>query len=125
MTHVLIAVTGVDHWSLADGSKHPSGFWPEELSTPHRIFTEAGMEITIATPGGVEAVADQVGYAADYNGGSEEAGQALKAHVESIAALRSPPSWRTSTPLRSTSSSSPAVTARWRTSRSTPNPAAC
>jgi putative intracellular protease/amidase len=85
MTRALIAVTGVDHWTLADGSKHPTGYWPEELSTPHRVFTDAGVDITIATPGGVVPVPDEAGFAP----GAEE-GERIRAHLESIDALRSP-----------------------------------
>lgn len=53
MPSVLFVVTAADKWTLADGSTHPTGFWGEEVAEPHRIFTEAGWEITIATPGGV------------------------------------------------------------------------
>ncbi|MFC9362045.1 type 1 glutamine amidotransferase domain-containing protein [Rhodococcus sp. NPDC057014] len=90
MTSALIAVTGVDYWTLADGTTHPCGYWPEELSTPYQVFVDAGIDITIATPGGVTPTADQVGFAPEYNGGSAEEGQRIKAHLESIAALRSP-----------------------------------
>ncbi|MEV7899084.1 type 1 glutamine amidotransferase domain-containing protein, partial [Streptomyces cyaneofuscatus] len=52
MTKVLFVVSAADHWTLRDGEVHPSGFWGEELAMPHKIFTEAGWDITIATPGG-------------------------------------------------------------------------
>jgi putative intracellular protease/amidase len=52
MTRVLIAVSGSDHWMLADGSRHPCGYWPEELAVPHEAFTKAGWDVTVATPGG-------------------------------------------------------------------------
>ncbi|HEX3907583.1 MAG TPA: type 1 glutamine amidotransferase domain-containing protein, partial [Mycobacteriales bacterium] len=32
MTRALIAVSGSDHWTLADGTRHPCGYWPEELA---------------------------------------------------------------------------------------------
>ncbi|MGW4337411.1 type 1 glutamine amidotransferase domain-containing protein [Rhodococcus koreensis] len=90
MTRALIAVTGVDYWTLADGSKHACGYWPEELSTPYQVFTDAGIDVTIATPGGVTPTPDHAGFAPEYNGGSAEEGQRIKAHLESIAALASP-----------------------------------
>jgi putative intracellular protease/amidase len=84
MTSVLIAVTGVDHWTLADGTKHPSGYWPEELATPHQVFTAAAVNITIATPGGVTPTDDKTGYRAEMNDGSAQAGQAIAEYIDSI-----------------------------------------
>ena len=42
MTSVLFVVSAADHWTLNDGSLHPTGYWAEELAEPHRLFTEAG-----------------------------------------------------------------------------------
>lgn len=85
MPSVLFAITGVDHWTLADGSRHSCGYWPEEVATPHRIFTEAGWDITIATPGGVTPVDDKAGYSPEMNGGSAEAGQSIADYIHSIS----------------------------------------
>ncbi|SEL32054.1 type 1 glutamine amidotransferase domain-containing protein [Streptacidiphilus jiangxiensis] len=52
MTKVLMVVTAADHWTLRDGEEHPSGYWGEELAMPHKAFSEAGWDITLATPGG-------------------------------------------------------------------------
>ncbi len=41
MAKILFVVSGADHWTLADGSAHPTGFWAEEAVTPHRAFTGA------------------------------------------------------------------------------------
>lgn len=60
MNKVLFVVSAADHWTLKDGTAHPSGFWGEELAMPHKIFTEAGWEITIATPGGKAPTLDKV-----------------------------------------------------------------
>ena len=75
MTSALFVVTGADHWTLADGTAHPTGFWAEELAVPHRLFREAGFDITIATPGGVAPVPDPVSLAPEANGGQERAGE--------------------------------------------------
>jgi len=56
---VLFLLTGADEWTLVDGSKHPTGFWADELVAPHRVFREAGWAITIATPGGVTPPLDE------------------------------------------------------------------
>lgn len=51
MTKVLMVVSAAGHWTLKDGTKHPTGFWAEELIAPYDVFNEAGFDITIATPG--------------------------------------------------------------------------
>src|SRR3984893_2739261 len=58
MTSVLIVVSAADGWTLNDGSRHPTGYWGEELAEPHRIFAAAGWDITLATPGGVAPTVD-------------------------------------------------------------------
>lgn len=58
MTKVLFVITAADHWTLADGTKHPAGFWAEEVIGPYQVFKEAGYEIAAATPGGVPPTAD-------------------------------------------------------------------
>ncbi|MFG2537882.1 type 1 glutamine amidotransferase domain-containing protein [Streptomyces sp. NPDC048511] len=60
MTRVLFVVSAADHWTLRDGEVHPSGCWGEELAMPHKIFTEAGWDITIATPGGKAPTLDRL-----------------------------------------------------------------
>ncbi|PKW04982.1 Putative intracellular protease/amidase [Streptomyces sp. 1222.5] len=60
MTTVLFVVSAADHWTLNDGTKHPSGFWGEELAMPHKIFSEAGWDVTIATPGGKAPTLDRL-----------------------------------------------------------------
>lgn len=90
MTRVLIAVTGVDHWTLADGTQTPAGYWPEELSTPHRVFADAGVDITVATPGGVSPTATEAGFAPELFGGDASVPQGIREHLASIAALDAP-----------------------------------
>ena len=60
MTSVLIVVSAANHWTLNDGTSHPTGYWAEELAQPHEIFTAAGWDITIATPGGVAPTVDRL-----------------------------------------------------------------
>ncbi|MFI5682977.1 type 1 glutamine amidotransferase domain-containing protein [Streptomyces sp. NPDC051636] len=85
MTAVLFVVTGADHWTLADGTLHPTGYWAEELAAPHRLFREAGFDVTIATPGGVAPTVDAVSLAAESTGGKEQA-DAIAAYLASIRA---------------------------------------
>ncbi|MEV7025820.1 type 1 glutamine amidotransferase domain-containing protein [Kitasatospora sp. NPDC093558] len=56
----LFVVSAADHWTLKDGTRHPSGFWGEELAVPHRAFATAGWQITIATPGGTPPTLDRL-----------------------------------------------------------------
>ena len=58
MTSVLYVITAADRWTLSDGEVHPSGYWAEEVAVPHRIFSEQGWDITVATPGGVPPTLD-------------------------------------------------------------------
>ncbi|GAA3767068.1 SRPBCC family protein [Micromonospora maritima] len=60
MRTVLMVVSAADHWTLRDGTRHPTGYWAEELVEPHRLFTEAGWQVTVATPGGVAPTVDRL-----------------------------------------------------------------
>ncbi|GAA1859666.1 type 1 glutamine amidotransferase domain-containing protein [Asanoa iriomotensis] len=60
MSSVLIVLSGARFWTQLDGTQRPTGFWAEEFVAPHRILTEAGVNVTIATPGGRVPVADEV-----------------------------------------------------------------
>src|ERR1700677_1224552 len=86
MTRLLFAVSGSDPWTLADGTRHPCGYWPEELAVPHEVFARAGFDLTIATPGAVTPTADEAGFSAAMNGGSEEPGRRFRAYLDSISA---------------------------------------
>ncbi|MEC3918313.1 type 1 glutamine amidotransferase domain-containing protein [Nocardia sp. CDC160] len=73
MAKILFVMTGVDYWTLADGSKHPTGYWAEEFVAPYEAFTKAGHEIVVATPGGVVPTVDRGSLAPEANGGAEGA----------------------------------------------------
>lgn len=60
MTRVLQVLSAARVWTLKDGTEHPTGFWAEEFVVPHRLFTEAGWEVTVATPGGKQPVVDEL-----------------------------------------------------------------
>ncbi len=73
MAKILFVITASDHWTLADGTRQPAGFWAEEAIGPYQVFKEAGFEIAAATPGGVPPTADALSLTADFNGGEEGA----------------------------------------------------
>lgn len=89
MSKVLFVVTGARYWTLADGSKHPSGYWAEELVAPYLAFTGAGFQVDVATPGGIVPVVDGASLSPDLNGGEANA-LALAARLEGLGELRAP-----------------------------------
>ncbi len=89
MSSVLFVVTGARHWTLSDGTQHPTGYWAEELVAPYRAFTGAGHEVAVATPGGVQPVVDEASLAPDVNGGQDGADE-MRAALTGIPQLESP-----------------------------------
>ncbi|MFJ4715363.1 type 1 glutamine amidotransferase domain-containing protein [Streptomyces sp. NPDC088785] len=89
MSKILFVVTGADHWTLADGTLHPTGFWAEEAAAPYEAFRAAGHEVVVATPGGVVPTVDQGSLAPEMNGGQENADR-IAHTLESMTELRSP-----------------------------------
>ncbi|MEV7734651.1 type 1 glutamine amidotransferase domain-containing protein [Streptomyces sp. NPDC088921] len=91
MAKILFVITASDHWTLADGTRQPAGFWAEEALGPYQVFKEAGYEIVAATPGGVPPTADALSLSPDFNGGEEGAARmrtALREATELAQPLR-------------------------------------
>jgi len=86
MATVLFVVTGARHWTLNDGTKHPTGYWAEELLAPYQAFTGAGHTVAFASPGGIQPVVDRGSLAPEANGGRTDVEAALSA----IPGLASP-----------------------------------
>ncbi|WP_225101143.1 type 1 glutamine amidotransferase domain-containing protein [Streptomyces sp. CoH27] len=89
MSKILFVMTGVDHWTLADGTKHPTGFWAEEAVAPYEAFKAAGHEIVVATPGGVVPTVDKGSLAPEVNGG-QEGSDKIAAALASMAEIQTP-----------------------------------
>ncbi|WP_156726906.1 type 1 glutamine amidotransferase domain-containing protein [Streptomyces apocyni] len=89
MAKILFVMTGVDYWTLADGTEHPTGFWAEEAVAPYEAFKAAGHEVVVATPGGVIPTVDQGSLAPAVNGGEEGAAK-IAATLASLAELQHP-----------------------------------
>ncbi|OMC39073.1 transcriptional regulator [Mycobacterium sp. GA-1841] len=83
MTKVLMVISAADHWTLKDGTEHPSGYWAEEVARPHQIFTEAGWDITVATPGGKAPTLDKLSLG--FAGGMPWKRREVKRYLDSIA----------------------------------------
>ncbi|MGW1375193.1 type 1 glutamine amidotransferase domain-containing protein [Streptomyces sp. NPDC002446] len=89
MSKILFVLTGAEHWTLADGTKHPTGFWAEEAVAPYEAFTAAGHEVVVATPGGTVPTVDEASLAPEVNGGQEGADKITGA-LASFTGLRRP-----------------------------------
>jgi putative intracellular protease/amidase len=90
MTSVLMVVSAADHWTLNDGTTHPTGFWAEEFVEPYRLFTEAGWPVAVATPGGVTPTVDAGSLNPAMVGGPERAAE-LGARLDSLAEVLAHP----------------------------------
>jgi putative intracellular protease/amidase len=84
MPKLLLVLTGADHWTLDDGGRHPTGFWAEELIAPVRVFRDAGLDVTIATPGGVRPTVDEASLTPEGAVGEQSAAD-LRAELEAMA----------------------------------------
>ncbi|MFD8568968.1 type 1 glutamine amidotransferase domain-containing protein [Streptomyces sp. NPDC059639] len=89
MSKILFVVTGADHWTLADGTRHPTGFWAEEAAAPYEAFKAAGHEVVVATPGGVVPTVDRGSLAPEMNGGQEGADR-IERLLATMTELQSP-----------------------------------
>ncbi|MFQ6329232.1 type 1 glutamine amidotransferase domain-containing protein [Nocardia sp. CWNU-33] len=89
MSKILFVMTGVDYWTLADGTRHPTGYWAEEVVAPYTAFKAAGHEIVVATPGGVAPTVDKGSLAPEVNGGQEGAA-AIAAVLDAATELQQP-----------------------------------
>lgn len=84
MSSILIVLTGARHWTLKDGTEHPTGYWAEEFIESHRVFTTAGAKLTLATPGGVRPVVDEMSLAPAMNGGDEAKVAGYRAYLDEV-----------------------------------------
>ena len=50
MTSALIILTGSRVWTMKDGTPHPTGYWVREFMEAYQVFTDAGLDVDVATP---------------------------------------------------------------------------
>lgn len=89
MTKVLMIVSAAEHWTLNDGTLHPTGFWAEELVTPYSVFTDAGWDVDVATPGGKAPTVDKVSL--DDSAGDADTLAAVKAKLKELEPVLAKP----------------------------------
>jgi len=94
MAKILCVMTGASYWTLKDGHRHPTGYWAEEFAAPYSVFTDAGYEVTVATPRGVVPVTDTMSLEPRMAGGEENALHE-EAVIEKADELRHPVSLET------------------------------
>ncbi|MFC9890259.1 type 1 glutamine amidotransferase domain-containing protein [Streptomyces pilosus] len=83
MAQILMIISAADTLPLADGSTHATGYWAEEVAASHKVLTEAGHTVRIATPGGARPTVDAISL--DERGGVDAAdAAAFKAYLDSI-----------------------------------------
>jgi len=68
MSKILIVLSAADTWTRADGSKYESGVWAEEFVVIHEKLVAAGIDIDLATPGGVRPTIDPHSMKPEANG---------------------------------------------------------
>ena len=61
MTRIAYLVSSATEITMADGSKHPTGYFAEEALKPYERFVAAGFEVVVVTPDGQAPTADPYG----------------------------------------------------------------
>jgi putative intracellular protease/amidase len=71
MAKILFVMTGASYWTLADGTRHPTGYWAEEFAAPYSELTGAGHDVVVASPGGVVPHVDSMSLRPSMAGSAE------------------------------------------------------
>lgn len=58
MTRILMVLSAADKWTRSDGSIYESGVWAEEFVVVDETLIQTGLQVDIATPGGVAPTID-------------------------------------------------------------------
>ena len=87
MKSVLMVLTGAKIWTMKNGTAHPTGFWAEEFIKPHKVFTNAGLKVTIATPGGVTPTVDALSLSLSLNDNDAGNVAGQKAYLKQMEAV--------------------------------------
>ena len=79
-----MVLTGADTWTMKDGSPHPTGFWMEEFVSPHKTFSDAGLDVSIATPRGRTPTVDPLSLALQFNHNDAAEVESQKSYLDSL-----------------------------------------
>src|SRR3954447_11745164 len=61
MPRIAYLVSSATEIDLADGTRHPTGYFAEEALKPYERFTAAGADVVVVTPDGKAPYADPYG----------------------------------------------------------------
>jgi putative intracellular protease/amidase len=61
MTRIAYLVSSANEITMADGAKHPTGYFAEEALKPYERFVAAGFDVVVVTPDGKAPTADPYG----------------------------------------------------------------
>ncbi|MGW6961603.1 type 1 glutamine amidotransferase domain-containing protein [Streptomyces chartreusis] len=86
---LLFVMSGASYWTLRDGTRHATGYWAEEFAAPYKAFTDAGHQVTVATPDGVVPTVDMMSLRPDMAGSAETALE-LEGIIRSAEEMRRP-----------------------------------
>lgn len=86
MKSILMVLTGAKTWTMKNGTAHPTGFWAEEFIKPHKIFTDAGLKVAIATPGGITPTVDLLSLSLGLNNNEAGSVAAQQAYLKQAEA---------------------------------------
>ncbi|MFD8078430.1 type 1 glutamine amidotransferase domain-containing protein [Streptomyces sp. NPDC059718] len=89
MAKLLFVLTGATYWTLKDGTRHATGYWAEEFAAPYKALSEAGHEITVATPHAVVPTVDMMSLRPDM-AGSAQIALDLEEIIRSAEVMRRP-----------------------------------
>lgn len=84
MTSVLMILTASKVWTMKDGTPHPTGFWMEEFVRPHKTFSNAGFDVSIATPQGRTPTVDPLSLDLQFNHNDQAEVDSQKAYLDSL-----------------------------------------
>jgi putative intracellular protease/amidase len=89
MAKILFVMTGASYWTLADGTRHPTGYWAEEFAAPYSELTGSGHQVVVASPRGVVPHVDVMSLRPSMAGSVEIAAE-LEEILRSAEELRRP-----------------------------------
>jgi putative intracellular protease/amidase len=91
MKTVLMVLTGATIWTMKNGYPHPTGFWAEEFIAPYRAFAGAGLNVKVATPGGVRPTVDPLSLSIQYNNNDAKSVADQESYLNEIDAILASP----------------------------------
>lgn len=85
MTKILLVITGSDYLTLKNGA-HSTGYWAEEVIAPYDAFRQAGVDVDIVTPEGLQPTVDEASLTPEMNGGDNEKVAYLRDYLSRMSA---------------------------------------